>query len=125
MRADETVRVLDWGFRSFKNYKLFAAGTPVENAPVWQGVYREVPLVSASDINVVLSVDQRRDMKVTVAYETPLIAPVATGQKVGVLKIETPGAPVREYPLLAGGNVERQGIFSRALGALTHLVFGS
>ncbi|MBX3495692.1 MAG: D-alanyl-D-alanine carboxypeptidase [Parvibaculum sp.] len=124
-RADETVRVLDWGFRSFKNYKLFAAGTPIENAPVWQGTYREVPLVSASDIDVILSVDQRRDMKVTVAYETPLVAPVAAGQKIGVLKIETPGAPVREYPLLAGGNVERQGIFSRAFGALTHLVFGS
>jgi len=124
-RADETVRVLDWGFRSFKNYKLFAAGTPVENAPVWQGIYREVPLVSASDIDVVLSVDQRRDMKVTAAYETPLIAPVAAGQKVGVLRIETPGAPAREYPLVAGGSVERQGIFSRAFGALTHLVFGS
>gem|GEM_PF-4120345 len=84
-----------------------------------------MPLVSASEIDVILSVDQRRDMKVTVAYETPLVAPVAAGQKIGVLKIETPGAPTREFPLLAGGDVERQGIFSRAFGALTHLVFGS
>jgi len=124
-RADETVRILDWGFRSFKNYKLFAAGTPVENVPVWQGTYAEVPLVSTSDIDVILSVDQRRDMKVSVAYQTPLMAPVEAGQHIATLKIETPGAPTREYPLVAGGSVERQGILARAGGALMHMLFGS
>ena len=124
-RADETVRILDWGFRSFKNYKLFAAGTPVENVPVWQGTYAEVPLVSTSDIDVILSVDQRRDMKVSVAYQTPLMAPVEAGQHIATLKIETPGAPTREYPLVAGGSVERKGILARAGGALMHMLFGS
>ncbi|MDP2122941.1 MAG: D-alanyl-D-alanine carboxypeptidase family protein [Parvibaculum sp.] len=124
-RADETVRILDWGFRSFKNYKLFAAGTAIDNAPVWQGTYAEVPLVSTTDINVILSVDQRRDMKVSVAYETPLVAPVAAGQKVGVLKVETAGAPLREYPLVAGGSVERQGLFGRAGASLMQMLFGS
>jgi len=124
-RADETVRILDWGFRSFKSYKLFAAGTPVDNAPVWQGTYTEVPLVSTSDIDLIMSVDQRRDMKVTVAYDTPIAAPVAAGQKIGVLRVEAPGAPVREFPLVAGGSVEKQGLVSRALGSLMHMLFGS
>ncbi|MEX1154921.1 D-alanyl-D-alanine carboxypeptidase family protein [Parvibaculum sp.] len=124
-RGDETVRILDWGFRAFKNYKLVAAGTPVDNAPVWQGTYAEVPLVSTSDIDVILSVDQRRDMKVSVAYESPIMAPVEAGQKIGVLKVETPDAPAREFPLVAGGSVEKQGLISRALGSLMHMLSGS
>ncbi len=124
-RADESVRLLDWGFRSFKHYKLFTAGTPIENAPVWQGTYGEVPLVSQSDIDVILSTDQRKNMKVSVVYQTPVAAPVEAGQRVGSIRIEAPDMPVREFPLVAGGAVERQGIFGRAMGALKHMILGS
>lgn len=123
-RADESVRILDWGFRSFKHYKLFTAGTPVENAPVWQGTYAEVPLVSQADVDVILSVEQRKAMKVSVVYEAPIEAPVAAGQRVGTIKIEAPETPMQEFPLVAGGAVERQGIFGRAMGALKHMILG-
>lgn len=124
-RADETVKLMDWGFRSFKRYDLFAAGAVVENAPVWQGTYDQVPLVSKTDINVIISPQQRKDMKVTVAYQTPISAPVALGQEIGTLRIEVPGIPAQEHPLIAGGAVERQGIFGRAMSALKHMILGS
>lgn len=124
-RAEESVRILDWGFRSFKKYKLFAAGAPVDNAPVWQGTYAQVPLVSTADVTLIMTPDQRKGMKVTVTYTTPVKAPVAAGQRVGTLRIEAPDMPVREIPLVAGANVERLGIFGRALSALGHMIFGS
>lgn len=123
-RADESAKLLDWGFRSFKRYDLFTAGTPIDNAPVWQGTYEQVPLVAKTDISVIMSPQQRKDMKVTVAYDTPIIAPVAAGQEVGVLKIEAPDMPVQEHKLYAGGAVERQGIFARAMGGLKHMILG-
>jgi D-alanyl-D-alanine carboxypeptidase (penicillin-binding protein 5/6) len=123
-RADESAKLLDWGFRSFKRYDLFKAGTPIENAPVWQGTYEQVPLVAKSDISVLMSPQQRKDMKVTVAYNTPIIAPVAAGQEVGVLKIEAPDMPPQEHKLYAGGDVARQGIFARALSGLKHMILG-
>lgn len=123
-RADETVKLIDWGFRSFKKYKLFDAGAVVDTAPVWQGTYDEVPLVSTSDIQVIISPQQRKDMKVSVVYQAPVAAPVALGQEIGKLRVEVPGAPAQEYPLVAGGAVERQGIFGRAIGALKHMILG-
>lgn len=123
-RADESVRFLDWGFRSFKHYKLFTAGIAIENAPVWQGTYDAVPLVSPSDVDVILSTDQRKNMKVSVVYETPIEAPVAAGQRIGTLKVEAPDIPPQAFPLVAGGAVERQGIFGRAIGALKHMILG-
>jgi len=123
-RADESAKLLDWGFRSFKRYDLFTAGTPIDNAPVWQGTYEQVPLVAKTDISVIMSPQQRKDMKVTVAYDTPIVAPVTAGQEVGVLKIEAPDMPVQEHKLYAGGAVERQGIFARAMGGLKHMILG-
>lgn len=123
-RADESAKLLDWGFRSFKRYDLFTAGTPIDNAPVWQGTYEQVPLVAKTDISVIMSPQQRKDMKVTVAYDTPIVAPVTAGQEAGVLKIEAPDMPVQEHKLYAGGAVERQGIFARAMGGLKHMILG-
>ncbi|PKQ05206.1 MAG: D-alanyl-D-alanine carboxypeptidase [Alphaproteobacteria bacterium HGW-Alphaproteobacteria-12] len=123
-RADESVRLLDWGFRSFKHYKLFTAGAPIDHAPVWQGTYNEVPLVSKTDIDIIMSPEQRKGMKVTLAYDTPIEAPVAAGQRIATLRVEAPEMPLREYPLVAGGAVERQGLFGRAMGSLKHMLLG-
>ncbi len=123
-RAEESVRVLDWGFRSFKKYEIFAKGATVENAPVWQGTYSEVPLVAGSDVSLIMTPDQRKGMKVTVSYSSPVKAPIAAGQRIGTLRIEAPDKPVQEIPLVAGANVDRLGIFGRAMNALKHMIFG-
>lgn len=124
-RAEESIRVLDWGFRSFKKYELFAKGAAVENAPVWQGTYAQVPLVAANDVSLIMTPDQRKGMKVTVSYSSPVKAPIAAGQQIGTLRIEAPDKPTQEIPLLAGASVDRLGIFGRAMNALKHMIFGA
>lgn len=124
-RAEESVRVLDWGFRSFKTYKLFAAGAVIDNAPVWQGTYSQVPLVATSDVSLIMTPDQRRAMKVAVNYSAPIAAPISAGQRIGTLRVSAPDKPVQEIPLVAGANVERLGVFGRAMGAIRQMVFGS
>ncbi|MGB3810999.1 MAG: D-alanyl-D-alanine carboxypeptidase family protein [Parvibaculum sp.] len=124
-RAEESVRVLDWGFRSFKQYKLFAAGAVIDNAPVWQGDYSQVPLVAANDVSLIMTPDQRKAMQVSVNYSAPISAPIAVGQRIGTLRVTAPDKPVQEIPLVASANVERLGIFGRGMSALRHMAFGS
>jgi len=124
-RSDESIRVLDWGFRSFKSYKLFAANAVVDNAPVWQGTYAQVPLVVAQDVNLIMTPDQRKAMKVSVKYDAPIAAPIAAGQTVGTLSIEVPDKTTLQIPLVSGANVEQLGIFGRGIAALRHMIFGS
>ncbi|MDO8287783.1 MAG: D-alanyl-D-alanine carboxypeptidase family protein [Parvibaculum sp.] len=124
-RSEESVRILDWGFRSFKSYKLFTANAVVENAPVWQGTYAQVPLVASQDVSVIMTPAQRQAMKVSVRYDTPIPAPIAAGQQVGTLTIEVPEKTTLQIPLVAGGNVEQLGIFGRGMAALRHMIFGS
>jgi D-alanyl-D-alanine carboxypeptidase (penicillin-binding protein 5/6) len=124
-RTEESQRILDWGFRSFKSYKLFEANAVIDNAPVWQGDYSQVPLISTRNISLIMTPEQRKTMKVTVTYPAPIAAPIAAGQKVGTLRIEAENMPTQEIPLVSGADVERLGIFGRAMSALNHMILGS
>jgi len=123
-RGDESQRMINWGFREFKNYTLFTAGEPVEEAPVWQGEAERVPLVLAEDLTVTLPRRSRKKMTVTVKHDGPIPTPIEEGQEVATLVIAAPGAETIEMPLQAGASVDRLGLFGRLFSNIKHLVLG-
>src|SRR5690606_22140851 len=124
-RARESERLLEWGFRNFEAYSLIRKGEPVEHADVWLGAAATVPLVLEEDLAVTLDRGARSEMKVTVSFEGPVPAPIRQGEQVGVLRVEAPGTPTIERPLLAGADVERLGVVGRLGAAIRHLVLGT
>jgi D-alanyl-D-alanine carboxypeptidase (penicillin-binding protein 5/6) len=124
-RADESKRLIEWAFREFKDYTLFKAGQPVDEAPVWLGGSRTVPLVVADDLKLTLPAGFGKDRpKVAVHYTGPIPAPIHRGQQVGTLQITAPGMPVIERPLVAGADVERLGPVGRIFAAAHYLLWG-
>ncbi len=124
-RSREPERLLEWAFREFDNYALFARGEQVETADIWLGVVPTVPLVIDQDVKITLPRKARREMKVTVSFQGPVPAPIAIGDKIALLKITAPGQTPIEIPLLAGANVERLGLIGRLGAALTSILWGS
>ena len=123
-RASEAERLLDYGFREFENYRLFAAGQTVEEADVWLGNQGSVPLVVEDDVVITLSREARRELRVRVAYEGPIPAPVANGAPLAQLEIAAPGIEPWEVPLVAGSEVQAANLFGRVTGALGYLIWG-
>ena len=121
-RADESQKLLNWGFASFDALRLFDKGAAVATAPVWKGVAKEVKLVAGTP-NGAVYVDVPRgegaNLKTEVLRKDPLVAPIQVGQQVGTLKISTAaGTPIAEVPLVAQEPVELAGIFGRAWDAI-------
>ena len=123
-RSTESERLLEWGFREFKNYALFAKGAQVDTANVWLGKESVVPLIIDQDVKITLSRKARSQMKVTVSFDGPIPAPIAQGDKIAVLKIKAPGREVIEIPLSAGASVEQLGLFGRLGAALNAILWG-
>lgn len=123
-RASESERLLDWGFREFHNYTLFKAGDVVTDAKVWMGEKQSVPLVIQKDITITIARKARRGMKVKVAFENPVPAPIKKGVNLAMLKIQIPDQPVMEFPLTAGDDVKRLGAFSRLGAAVQFILWG-
>jgi D-alanyl-D-alanine carboxypeptidase (penicillin-binding protein 5/6) len=121
-RTRESERLISWGFREFDNYALFKAGEEVSTAEVWLGKAENVALVVDRDLTVTLPNAARSEMKVSVAYDGPIPAPITEGDRLAVLKISAPGVETVEVPLVAGNSVEKLGFFGRLFAAVKHLV---
>jgi D-alanyl-D-alanine carboxypeptidase (penicillin-binding protein 5/6) len=123
-RSEEAARILDIAFREFRKYPLFKAGDVVGHAPVAAGSADSVPLVVNSALAIMLQVDSRSGMKVSLHYDTPLRAPIAQGQKVGTISVTAPDFPGTTVPVYAGNAVSRAGIFGRIFLGLRSLISG-
>ena len=123
-RADESARLMSWGFREFDNVALFDSGETVETAEVWLGQAETVPLVLGDDLTITLRRSLRSDLSVVAQVEEPVRAPIATGDRLGKLIVTAPGSPAMELPLLAGADVAEKGFFARAAANAGQLLFG-
>jgi D-alanyl-D-alanine carboxypeptidase (penicillin-binding protein 5/6) len=123
-RAEESERLLEWGFREFDNVTLFRAADTVDEAPVWLGARRSVPLVGGRDVVLTLPRNWRDRLAVRVAYPSPVRAPVLRGQEIGELMVGGTGVPPMRVPLYAGADVERLGLIERIPAVVMQRLFG-
>lgn len=124
-RADESARLIEWGFREFSTYALFKAGETIEQVPVWLGAQETVPVTVPNDLKVTMGRADRPNMKVTLVSNAPVQAPIRKGDPVGKVVISAPGAPVKEVPVVAAQDVEKLGFFGRAVAAAKYIVLGA
>ncbi len=123
-RDQEATALLNWGFSHFKNYKIFSKGDVVEVADVWGGEGNSVELISSEDIILTLPRDQRKDLSVKVAYDSPLAAPIKSGDPLGTLEVTIPGKGVRNVPLHAAKDVGQASFFQRINNSIRYLLWG-
>lgn len=119
-RANESQKLLNWGYTAFEAVKLFDAGQAVVAPSVWKGASSTVRLGQPQAIVVAVPAGSASKLKTQVARPEPLVAPFSRGQKIGSLKITSGDNPavVAEVPLLALEAVEEAGIFGRAWDAM-------
>ncbi len=119
-RAAESSRLLEWGFRNFKNMTLFKKGEHIEEIDTWLGMKSTVSIVPAKDINMLIPIDKKKDIKVTIEYETPIAAPIKKGDVLGKLKILIPEVGIKEFDLVAGEDVLSLGFVKKTLTKMKH-----
>jgi D-alanyl-D-alanine carboxypeptidase (penicillin-binding protein 5/6) len=123
-RAQETARLMEWGFRESTNTTVFRAGDTVVEAPVWLGSVDKVPLVVAKPVQITAPSGQTVTPRVVARFDGPIAAPIAKGAKLGTAMVTLPDNRTVEYPLEAGADVQRQGVFGRVTTMIRHYLFG-
>ena len=123
-RSDEADKMMSWGFREYDNYTIKQKGDKVFDLPVWYGVDKTVPVVVSDDIVKTIKKSLRNQVKLTAVYDKPVKAPVQMGQQLGILKIEVPGAEVKEIPLVAGQTINKVGLWGKIVANIKYLLSG-
>jgi serine-type D-Ala-D-Ala carboxypeptidase (penicillin-binding protein 5/6) len=117
-RAQESLKLLNWGYQFFDTVKLYGGGEGVKALEVWKGSQRTVKAGFQSDLMITVPKGETEKLKAELISQQPLLAPVAQGQRLGMLRVTLDGKPVGEYPLLALEQVPVAGIFGRAWDTL-------
>ncbi len=117
-RARESQKLLNWGFQFYDSFKLYDGGQTVKQIQVWKGAS---PTVQAGfETSLMVSVPKGESGKLTAELlsQRPLTAPIAKGQRIGMLRVTLEGTQVGEYPLVALEPVAAAGILGRAWDTL-------
>src|SRR5204862_7530712 len=117
-RAQESQKLLNWGFQFFDSVKLYAGGDAVKSLEVWKGAESAVKAGFKGDLMITVPKGEAGKLKAELLSQQPLVAPVARGQRVGTLRVTHDGRPVGEYPVVALEPVAVAGIFGRAWDTL-------
>lgn len=118
MRAQESQKLLNWGFMNFQSFKIYSKDQAVLTPVVWKGSRDTVRLGFNRDVYVSLPRGLTAHLKSVVQRTDPLIAPIAQYRQVGTLKVLADGKVISELPLQALDQVNEATIFGRTLDSL-------
>jgi D-alanyl-D-alanine carboxypeptidase (penicillin-binding protein 5/6) len=122
MRAQESQKLLNWGFMNFQAFKIYSKGQAVLTPVVWKGSRNEVRLGFNQDVYVSLPRGSTARLKSVVERTDPLVAPIAQYTPVGKIKILADGKIVSELPLQALDQINVATIFGRAYDSVRLLL---
>ena len=118
MRAQESQKLLNWGFQLFDAVRLYAGNAPVKEIEVWKGVRATLKAGFRNDLVVTIPKGLGEKLKAELLSQSPLVAPVAAGTRVGNLRVTLEGKSLGEFPVVALEEVPAAGIFIRAWDTL-------
>ena len=118
VRAQESLKLLNWGFLNFDTVKLYEKGQAIATPEVWKGTQAQVKIGFTRDLYVTLPKGAAAKLKPALERKDPLVAPIPLNSQVGTVKMMLDGKPVAEFPVLALEQVDQASIFGRAWDSL-------
>ena len=114
-RAQESQKLLSYGFRYYETLNLYEAGAVLNTPRVWGGDKNELRV--GVDSGVVMTVPRARDDELTAKLDiqSDLTAPIAAGDRVGTMEVRQGEEVVGERPLVALESIEEGGFFKRLI----------
>jgi D-alanyl-D-alanine carboxypeptidase (penicillin-binding protein 5/6) len=118
LRTSESQKLLNFGFQAYETRLLYKKGAAVGSSDVFRGTQSKVSLGFDHDIWLTLPRERFTGLEAQLETRQPFIAPLAAGQKAGIMKLTRDNAPVAEYPVVALEDVPVGGFLSRGWDSL-------
>jgi D-alanyl-D-alanine carboxypeptidase (penicillin-binding protein 5/6) len=118
LRISETQKLLNFGFQAYDTRRLYRKGEAVATPVIYKGTKASFSLGFDHDIWITLPRDRFSGLSATLETRQPFIAPLAAGQKAGIMKLMREHAPLAEISVVALEEVPVAGFLSRGWDTL-------
>ena len=113
-RAQESLKLLNYGFQFYDAVKLYDGGQVVSTLEVLKGTESRLKAGFLTDFYVSVPRGLGDQLKAELVSMQPLVAPVGIGQRIGTVKVTLQGKLLSESPAVALENIAVAGFFGRA-----------
>jgi D-alanyl-D-alanine carboxypeptidase (penicillin-binding protein 5/6) len=114
-RADESQKLLSYGFRFFETHRLYNADQALSTVRVWKGEKESLPLGLQQELYITIPRGQYDKLNAAMKVQQSITAPVSKGTLYGSLNISLDGQTIVTKPLIALDTVAEGGFFQRAV----------
>jgi serine-type D-Ala-D-Ala carboxypeptidase (penicillin-binding protein 5/6) len=124
MRTTESQKLLNFGFQAYDTRRLYKRGEAIATPEIYKGTKANARLGFDRDVWLTLPREKFGGLGAALETRQPFVAPLAAGQKAGIMKLTRERAPVAEFPVVALEEVPVAGFLSRGWDTL-RLLFRS
>jgi serine-type D-Ala-D-Ala carboxypeptidase (penicillin-binding protein 5/6) len=118
IRAQEGLKLVNFGFQQFDVLRLFGADEVTESIPVYKGAAATARLHFQRDVLVAVPRGRADNIRTQIERPQALLAPVAAGQPVGQLRVWLGEQEIHQVPVAAADTVRQGGLLGRAIDTL-------
>jgi D-alanyl-D-alanine carboxypeptidase (penicillin-binding protein 5/6) len=122
LRTSESQKLLNFGFQAYDTRRLYKRGDTVATPTIYKGTASNARLGFDRDVWLTLPRDRFTGLKAVLETRQPFVAPLAAGQKAGIMKLTRDNIPLAEFPVVALEEVPLAGFLSRGWDTLKLLV---
>lgn len=117
-RAQESQKLLSYGFRYYRTHQLYNANEALSNATVWSGARDQLRVGLADPLAVTIPRGQVDQLEAVMDIDQVIKAPVTKGDVYGKVNILLNGELVEEVPLVALEDIQPAGLLKRIWHAI-------
>jgi D-alanyl-D-alanine carboxypeptidase (penicillin-binding protein 5/6) len=123
-RAQETQKLLNYGFRFFETHHLYKANAIVTNTKIWKGQTDNLSLGVAEDLVITIPRGQYDSLNAVTNVTQPVIAPIAAGTPLGEVEIHLGDELVAKHTLVALSDVPQGSWWRRLIDTIMLWIWG-
>jgi D-alanyl-D-alanine carboxypeptidase (penicillin-binding protein 5/6) len=112
-RANESQTLLNYGFRFFETHKLYGAGKALNEARIWKGDSKILPIGLSEDLYVTIPRRHYNDLKAEINVDKKITAPIKEGAVFGSVNVALAGDVIANKPLIALKTVRQGSIIDK------------
>ena len=124
LRSSQSLKLLNWGFRNTNTFEVSRRDKSLFELNTWLGKKEKIQATTKEDYYITINKKDIRNLKVSLKYDGPIVAPIDKGEKIAQLDITIKDDLIKSLPLYAAENLKKVNFFKSLLASINYLIWG-
>ena len=123
-RSLDSIKLISWGLRNTTTYEIAEKNIPNFKFKTWLGKKDFVNGIVKEDVYVTISKKEIKNLKVTINYNGPIIAPIEKDQEIATLIVKIDDEEIRSLPIYSNEKIKKVNVFKSLFLSLNYMIWG-